>query len=375
MPKDYYEILGVPKNASPDEIKRAYRKLAHQHHPDKGGDAEKFKEVNEAYQVLSDPQKRTQYDQFGATFEQARAGGGFTGFEGFRDFSSYADAFDFFRQKGARKESEFDFNNLGDIFEEVFGGGVSASRTRSRAQRGQDIGIETEIILEEAAKGAEKEFELYKGAICLRCNGSGAEPGSQIKTCSKCKGRGKVEEITRAGFFSFSQVKVCSACRGLGKKPEKTCSQCGGDGRTKQYKTIRVTIPAGIQDDQVISLRSQGEAGLWSNAPGDLYLTVHIKPHKIFERKGDDLYCSLEISFTQAILGDKIEIPTLFGQVSLEIPEGVESGTTIRLKNKGVPHLDSHGSGDMMVKVKIKTPRKLSRTQKNLIEKLKEEGL
>lgn len=373
MPKDYYEILGIPKNASPDEIKRAYRKLAHQHHPDKGGDAEKFKEVNEAYQVLSDPQKRTQYDQFGTTFEQARAGGGFSGFDGFRDFSSFADAFDFFG-RSRQGRSEFEFENLGDIFGEVFGGGASRRGARHK-QRGRDISVDSEITLEETVKGVEKEFNLYKGVICQKCGGSGAEPGSQIKTCSRCKGNGQVEETTRAGFFSFSQVKVCPECRGLGKKPDKVCSQCGGDGRTKQYKTIRVTIPAGIQDGQVISLRGQGEAGLYGSAPGDLYLTVHIKPHKIFERKRDDLYCSLEISFTQSILGDKIEIPTLFGQVSLEIPEGIESGTTIRLKNKGVPHLDSHGSGDMMVKVKIKTPKKLSRTQKNLIEKLKEEGL
>jgi molecular chaperone DnaJ len=372
MAKDYYEILGVPKNASVDEIKRAYRKLAHQHHPDKGGDAEKFKEINEAYQVLGDPQKRAQYDQFGSAFSQTRAGGGFPGFDGFRDFSSYADAFDFFKGKKGGEESGYNFSNLGDIFEEVFGASGSSAR---RKKRGQDIGIETEITLEEAGRGTEREFNLYKGVVCSRCNGNGAEPGNQIKVCSRCKGRGEVEETTRAGFFSFSQSKICPECRGLGKKPEKFCGQCGGDGRVKQYKTIKIAIPPGIQDGQTISLSGQGEAGTQGSGPGDLYLTVRIRPHKIFERKGDNLFGELEISFTQAILGDRIEMPTLFSRVSLEIPEGVESGAVILLKGKGMPRLNGRGSGDMMVRIKIKTPKKISKTQKSLIEKLREEGL
>lgn len=374
MAKDYYEILGVSRNASSDEIKRAYRKLAQQYHPDKGGDERKFKEVNEAYQVLSDPQKRAQYDQFGDAFSQARAGGGFTGFEGFRDFSAFADAFDFFG-KGGREKTEFEFTNLGDIFEGIFGGVSTGSRARTRRQRGQDIGVETEITLEEAAKGTEKEFNLYKGIVCPKCGGSGVEPGSTIKECPRCKGKGQIQETQRAAFFSFSQVRTCPECQGLGKKPEKVCSQCGGDGRVKQYKTISVKIPAGIEDGQVISLRGQGEAGIYGSAPGDLYLTVHIKPHKFFKRKGDDLYYDLEINFTQAVLGDKIEIPTLFGVVDLRIPEGIESDTTIQLKGKGMPHLPGRGSGDLMVRVKVKTPKKLSGKQKNLIEKLKEEGL
>lgn len=368
MPKDYYEILGVAKNASPDEVKRAYRKLAQQYHPDKGGDAQKFKEVNEAYQVLSDPQKRAQYDRFGAGFEQARAGGGFSGFDGFRDFSSYAEAFG--------NNGSFDFGNLGDIFEEVFN--VSGSRSQrggGHKQRGQDVAIDAEITLEEVARGAEKEFELYEGVVCSRCGGSGAEPGSTLKECPRCKGRGQIRETTRAGFFSFSQTSICPECGGLGRKPEKICSKCGGDGRTKEYKKIMVKIPAGIQDGQVISLRAQGEAGTRGSTPGDLYLTIHTRPHKLFRRKGDDLYYDAEISFTQASLGDKIEMPTLDGIIDLQIPEGIESGTLIRLRNKGMPRLQEKGRGDLLVKIKIRTPKKLSRAQKELIERLKKEGL
>ncbi|MBI4708881.1 MAG: molecular chaperone DnaJ [Candidatus Portnoybacteria bacterium] len=372
MAKDYYEILGISKNASPDEIKRAYRKLAHEHHPDKGGDEKKFKEINGAYQVLSDPQKRAQYDQFGTTFEQAQAGGGFSGFNGFRDFSSYADAFDFFK-RGRGEEQEFEFGNLGDIFEGIFGG---ATRPGSKKrQRGQDIVVDAEITLEEAARGVEREFNIYKGVICSKCGGSGSEPGSELKECPKCKGRGKVEETRRAAFFSFSQTKTCPECQGRGKKPEKVCSKCGGDGRVKEYKTIKIKIPAGIEDGQAISLTGQGEAGMFGAPAGDLYVTIHIKPHKSFERKGDDLYHDLSISFTQAVLGDKIELPTLFEVVSLKIPAGVESGTLIRLQNKGMPRLRQRGNGDMIVKVKIEIPKKLSRKQRELIDKLKEEGL
>jgi len=372
MSRDYYEILGVAKSASADEVKRAYRKLAQEFHPDKGGDAEKFKEINEAYQVLSDPQKRAQYDRFGANFEQARAGGGFSGFNGFRDFSSYADAFDFFNRD---RDQEFNFGNLGDIFEEVFGGVASRQGGPRRKQRGQDIAVEAEITLEEAAGDIERDFNIYKSVVCEKCSGSGAEPGSELKTCSRCKGKGQVEEVTRAGFFSFSQVGVCPECHGSGKKPEKTCSKCGGDGRVKEYRTVSVKIPAGIQDGQVISLRGQGEAGRTGSPPGDLYVTVHVRPHKLFERKGDDLYYGLEIGFSQAALGDKIEVPTVLGKVDLKIPEGIENGAVIRLKEKGMPHLTGRGSGDMLVKIKVKTPKKLTRAQKNLIEKLKEEGL
>ena len=370
MPEDYYKILGVSKSASPEEIKRAYRRLAQQCHPDKGGDAQKFKEVNEAYQVLSDPQKRGQYDQFGHTFEQAQAGGGTHGFEGFRDFSSFAEAFNFGRNGGDNGES-FGFE---DIFENVFGGG--GGRTRRRGSRGADISVDVEISLEEAYQGVEKEINLYKGVVCPRCQGSGAEPGVKINECPACQGRGEVEQRSRGGFFSFSQVVICSTCGGLGKKPEKNCSQCGGDGRVKEEKTLKFKIPAGIQDGQTISLSGQGEAASasWrSGTAGDLYINVRVRPDPRFRREGDNLIYELLISFSQAALGAKIDVPTLSGWVNLKIPEGIESGATIRLDGKGMPHLARRGFGDMMVKVKVKTPKRLSKKAKELLEELRGE--
>jgi len=374
MPEDYYKILGVSKNASPDEIKRAYRRLAQQYHPDKGGDPAKFKEVNEAYQVLSDPQKRSQYDQFGTTFEQAKAGGGFQGFEGFRDFSSFADAFDFFgggdqrssRQRGQPAEG-FGFE---DIFENIFGGGT---RARGRRSRGADINIDLEISLEEAYRGVEREINLYKGVICPSCKGSGAESGSKVKACPTCKGHGQVEERTRGGFFSFSQVKICPTCVGAGKKPEKVCPQCGGDGRIKDSKTLKVKIPPGIQNGQIVNLAGQGDAAAMGGSPGDLYIRVHVRPDPRFRREGDDLLYELAISFSQAALGDKIEVPTLSGWLNLKIPEGLESGSTIRLEDKGMPHLQRRGFGDMRVRVKVKTPKNLSKKAKELLGELKKE--
>ncbi len=364
--KDYYKILGVNKNASSEEIKRAYRRLAQQYHPDKGGDQEKFKEINEAYQVLSDPQKRSQYDQFGTSFEQMRArSGGTGGFEGFRDFSSFAEAFNF------GKNGAFGFE---DIFEGVFGEGFSRRSTSGRKkQRGQDIGIDIEITFEDAYKGIEREVNLYKRVVCPECNGSGAQLGSKLKECSTCHGYGEVEKRTGGGFFTFSQISVCPDCHGQGKKPEKVCSKCGGDGRIRANKVLRVKIPAGIENGQVISLAGQGEAGAYGAPAGDLYITVHIKPDSRFVREGEHLFYELPINFVQAALGDKIEIPTMTGRVKLKIPEGIESGAVIRLEGKGMPRLHRKGFGDMMVKIRVKTPKRLSRKAKNLLEELKKE--
>lgn len=378
MSKDYYKILGVSKNASTDEIKRAYRKLAQQYHPDKGGDPEKFKEVNEAYQILSDPQKRSQYDQFGTTFEQAKAQGGFSGFEDFRDFSSFADAFDFFgggagrAQRGQPGRETFGFE---DIFEGIFGGRTerASSRAERGGGRGQDIFVDVEISLQDAYRGLGKEINLRQAVRCERCSGSGAEPGSKVKQCLICKGNGQVERRTGGGFFTFSQIIICPDCGGSGKKPEKACGQCGGDGRVREEKSLIVKIPAGIQDGQVISLSGQGEAGAFGAPAGDLYATVHMRPDPRFRREGDNLYYELPISFAQAALGVKIEVPTLSGWVKLKIPEGIESETVIRLEGKGMPHLQRRGFGDMMVKVKVKTPERLSRKAKELFEELKKE--
>lgn len=370
MAQDYYEILGISKNASPEEIKRAYRRLAQKYHPDKsGGDEKKFKEVNEAYQILSDPQKRSQYDQFGTTFEQAQASGDFTGFNGFRDFSSFADAFDFF-SRGGRQRENFGFG-FEEIFEDVFGAGP---RVKEKIKtRGNDISIDIDISLEEAFSGTEKILDLYKGVICSKCGGTGAEPGSRVKDCPSCRGVGRVEERKRAAFFTFSQVRTCQECYGRGKVPEKKCSRCGGDGRVKEEKKIKLVIPAGINDGQVISLGGQGEAGLFGGPTGDLYITVHILPHSFFKRRGDDLYYNLIINFTQAALGDKLEIPLLDGKIKIKIPAGIQIGSSIKISGKGMPRMRARGRGDFYVNIDMKIPRSLTPKAKKLLEELKKE--
>lgn len=378
MSKDYYKVLGVEKNVSNEEIKKAYRRLAQQYHPDKnGGNTEKFKEINEAYQVLSDPQKRAQYDQFGTTFEHGGPGG-FGGpgspfgghgspFGGFQDFS---DIFDIFG--GKRRESSFKWE---DIFEGVFDTGAGSANRR----RGQDIAIDITISLEEAAQGAEKEINLYKSFVCPVCQGSGAEPGSGVKQCELCHGKGQIEERHRAGFFSFSQVRECHQCRGRGEKPIKNCSKCGGDGRVKENKKIKIIIPAGIEDGQILRLAGQGEAGLFGVQLGDLYVTIHILPHSKFKRSGKDLYFQQSISFTQAVLGDKIKVPTLDGDILLKIPAGIESGAILRLQGKGVrrgpasPNRGEQTKGDLLVEIKIKTPKRVSEKTKRLLNELKKE--
>ena len=369
MSKDYYKTLGVLKSASPDEIKRAYRRLAQEHHPDKGGNQEKFKEINEAYQVLSDPQKKGQYDQYGTTFERAQARGGAHGFEGFRDFSSFAEAFNFGQGNGnANGASGFE-----DIFEGIFGGNRAGRGGRASRRRGQDIGVDIEISIEDAFRGAEKEISLRRAVVCDKCSGGGAEPGSKMETCPTCKGVGQIEQRTGGGFFSFSQVITCPECHGRGKIPEKVCSKCSSDGRIKEDKTLRIKIPAGISDGQVISLAGQGEAGAHGAPAGDLYVTVHVKSDSRFTREGDNLFYDLPISFAQAALGDKVTVPTLVGSVNLKIPEGIESGTNIRLEGKGMPRLQRRGFGDMIVRVKIKTPKHLSKRAKELLGELKKE--
>lgn len=374
MSKDYYDILGVSKNASNEEIKKAYRKLASKYHPDKaGGDEARFKEINEAYQVLSDRQKRAQYDQFGHAFEQAQSQGGFTGFNGFRDFSAYADAFDSFRKAQGEGGFEFKFEDLGgfgDIFSDFFGAG-----RRKTKQKGEDIAVDLEISFKEAALGTKRTIELYKRVVCPRCKGSGAEPGTSQKDCPDCGGTGQIKEYRRTILGTITQVKVCSRCQGEGKIPQKKCGMCGGDGRIRENKRINVTIPPGIEDGQVIRITGQGEAGIRGKASGDLFVTVHIMPHQFFKRKGNDILYETFISFPKAALGVKIEVPTLEGKVILKIPAGIQSGKLIRLRNKGIPYLHRRGRGDQLVKVIVKTPEKLSRRQRDLLKELEKEGL
>lgn len=363
MSKDYYKILAVQKNASQEEIKRAFRRLAHQYHPDKkGGDEQKFKEVNEAYQILGDPKKRGQYDQFGSTFENMRGQGGFSGFEGFRDFSSFADAF----QNG----NFGGFSDLGDIFGDFFG----HARGQTAKRKGGDISIDTEISLEEVFTGVSRNAEINKNNLCVSCKGSGAEPSAGTKQCDKCGGSGKTSERRRILFGTFIQESVCDKCGGGGKIPEKNCSNCRGAGTIKSRDSIALSIPAGIEDGAVLQFSGKGEA-VKNGIAGDLYIVVHVKPHKIFKRKNADLYCDLSLKFTQLALGCGVEIPAIDGNLKLNVPAGTEAGEMIQLKGKGLPNFQRYGRGDMYVKIKVKMPKKLSKNAKRLLEELDRELL
>ena len=373
MAKDYYNTLGISKGASDGEIKKAYRKLAHKYHPDKkGGDEKKFKEINEAYQTLSDKQKRGQYDQFGSTFEQAGAGAGAggAGFGGF-DFS------DIFRRAGAGAGGiKFDFGDLGG-FGDIFG---SQREERASAYfRGEDISVDVEMTLEEAARGLEKELNIYLRSTCSSCRGTGAASGSKIKECPTCHGAGQIRKTKRTFLGSFAQVETCPDCQGEGRRPEKNCSKCGGDGRVRETRKIKINIPAGIADGQTIQLTGQGEAGFrpasGKSLPGDLFITVHIKAHPYFRRKGSDIYFDLEINLSQAILGGYLKAPTLDGEVKLKIPAGIQSGKIIKLGGRGLPYLQGRGQGDQLVIVKVKIPEKLTGRQKKIIEEMKEAGM
>ncbi|MFA7319497.1 MAG: molecular chaperone DnaJ [Parcubacteria group bacterium] len=373
MAENYYDILGVPKGASDDEIKKAYRKAAHKHHPDKsGGDEAQFKKVNEAYQVLSDKSKRAQYDQFGQTFNNGQGGfsgaGGQGGFSGF-DFSGFD-----FGQAGGGASGNFDGVDFEDIFSNIFGGGSSRSTRARQTGRGQDIQVDLEITFAEMVSGVRKKVRLYKNAKCDHCEGSGGEPGANVKTCPTCKGAGQVHKITRSFLGSFSQVSVCSECEGRGQIYEKKCSNCGGDGRVKKEEEIEINVPSGIENGQTISLRGAGEAGARSAAAGDLYILIRVANHRKFTRHGLDILSQEEISFSMAALGGEIEIETIEGRLILKIPSGTQSGETFRIKGKGVPELHGRGRGNQMVKIIVRIPTRISREQKRLIEELKNSG-
>ncbi|PIU46779.1 molecular chaperone DnaJ [bacterium (Candidatus Gribaldobacteria) CG07_land_8_20_14_0_80_33_18] len=363
MTKDYYKILGVSRDASTEEIKKAFHTLAHKHHPYKGGDEKKFKEINEAYQVLSNREKRAQYDQFGHVFEGAAGaqGAGKTG-PGF-DFG-----FDF------GKDFEFGFgsSNIEEIFEEFFGFG----RKRKTKNQGRDIEIELEINLEDTLNEIEKRIPLGKYVICSRCQGKGAEPGTKLKECFTCRGTGEVQQIKETILGSFTRYTTCPQCQGEGKIPEKSCNVCQGEGRIKKEEEIEILIPAGVDTNQIIKVKEQGEAGRRGAKAGDLYVKIFVRPHKVFKRKGDDIYINIPISFAIACLGDEIDIPLLDGKkISLKVPAGTESGKVLRISGKGIPHFSGYGRGDMYVNLIIKTPKNLTKQQKELLEKLKEEGV
>ena len=367
MSKDYYKILGVQKTATTDEIKKAYRGLAHKYHPDKGGDAEKFKEVNEAYQVLSDKQKRTQYDQFGSAFDSARGGTGFGGFGGNTGQDGW-----FWGRPGADFDVQFD--DLGAMMEEMFGFG--RSQKRRDGKRGKDIRLDAEITLEEAFAGTQKEFKIAKNGVCPRCSGSGAEPNTKINECFSCRGTGQVQQIKKTFLGSFTQYAVCPECGGEGYRPEKPCNVCKGDGRVKIEENIKIAIPAGVDNNQVIKIEQKGEAGRRGGKIGDLYVRVFLKAHPIFTRKGDDLYVLREIPLSRAALGGEMEVLTIEGKdILLKIPAGTESGKIFRVSGKGITRFNSFGRGNMYVQVEITVPKKLNKKQKELLEQLKREGL
>src|SRR3989344_7606346 len=360
---DYYEILGIKKDASQDEVKKAFHRLAHKYHPDKGGDENKFKEINEAYQVLSDAQKRAQYDQFG----NAQAGPGGQGQNW---------GFNWSWQNNPQAETEFDFEDLGDVFENFFSFGGGRKTSKKDLRKGKDIQIDLEIKLEETLKPINKKITLRKMVSCHRCNGNGAEPNTKINECFACRGIGQVQEVKRTMLGSYTTFTICPECKGDGTKPERPCNVCKGEGRLKGDEIIDITIPAGIDNGQVIEILERGDAGKKGGRAGNLYAKVFIKDHEIFSRKGDDLYSSEEISYSQAILGDTIEIPTLEKKnILVKVPAGTESGKILRISEKGIPHYGGYGKGNMYLELLIKIPKKLTREQKKLLEDLKEEGL
>ncbi len=356
--RDYYEILGVSKDASADEIKKAFRRLAIKYHPDKdGGEETKFKEVNEAYEVLKDPSKRQRYDQFGHAGVGGNGGGNpFGGFGG---------------TNGNGQEMHFDFGDLGlgDIFSSFFGGNGSGDPRRARTRRGRDVETRVDITFEQAVFGTEVELRLNLEDACEYCKGSTVEPGYELKQCDTCKGAGQVINVTRTVFGNIQQASLCPICQGTGKVPEKACTLCRGRGTQKKEQDIMLKIPAGIDDGATIRLREHGEAV--SNGPkGDLYVSVRVKPHKQFTREGDLILSEQHIGMVEAALGTEVEVETVDGKVRMKIPAGTQSGSDFRLANHGVPALrgSSTTRGAHIVTIHVDTPGKLSREQQALLE-------
>ncbi|MEA3253363.1 MAG: molecular chaperone DnaJ [Chloroflexota bacterium] len=342
--RDYYELLGLSRNASEEEIKKAFRKLAFQYHPDRNRDPgaeDKFKEVNEAYQVLSDPAKRSSYDRYGRVVSE--------GAEGFADFG---------------------FGGLGDIFESFFGGSPF-SRTAQRApQKGDSLRSHLSLSFQEAVFGCQKEIEIQRIEICPSCHGIGARPGSNPQTCPECRGTGQVKRVHQSIFGRFSQVSACPRCEGSGTIITDPCPQCHGRGRIKAKRKIAVDIPAGVDDGYQVRLDREGSAGIYGGAPGDFYIDLSVKPHSLFRRDGLDILYDLPVNFAQAAVGQEIEVPTLDGKAKLQIPSGTQNGKVFRLKGKGVQQFNSRGKGDQLVRIVVVTPQHLDRKQRQLFEEL-----
>ncbi|MEK7473606.1 MAG: DnaJ C-terminal domain-containing protein [Patescibacteria group bacterium] len=364
MAKDYYQILGVSKTASDDEIKKAFRRLAHEHHPDKGGDPLKFKDASEAYSVLSDKQKRVTYDRFGSgAFENGGAApGGFGGFPG------GAQGFDF----GNINFNGQDFGDLGDVLGEMFG--FSGRGGGGRQKRGRNIEMDVELSFREAIFGVEKSVKLYRQTVCHACKGEGAESGSKVVECAKCGGSGQIKQAQRTMFGTFQSVAVCPDCNGRGKKPEKICRVCHGYGVEKREETVNLRIPSGVDADTVLQVADQGETPTNAGRPGDLLVRVHVKNDPHFERDGHELLSVERVPFSILALGGNIEAETIDGKETIKISEGTPTGSVITLEGKGVPFARG-GRGDHHVRLEADVPRKLTREQKKALEEMKEQGL
>ena len=359
--RDYYEVLGLKKGASDDEIKKAFRKMAMKYHPDRNpGDKnaeEQFKQINEAYSVLSDPDKKSKYDRFGHAGVDPNAGfggdGGFGGFGGFGGAGGFEDIF--------------------DMFGGMFGGGGARQRRRNGPMKGNDLQKAMTITFEEAAFGTKKEIQISKYVECATCKGSGAEPGTSKKSCPKCGGTGEIRTTQKTPFGTFQSSSPCPDCGGTGQINEHPCRDCGGTGKVRKTVTISVDIPAGVDNDSVISIKGQGEPGSNGGPNGDLYVVLTVKPHKFFERKGQDLWLEIPITFDQAALGDDITVPTLEGKVSYKVPPGTQPNTVFRLRGKGIKSLRSSRKGDLYVRVILEVPTKLNGKQKKAIQNMAKE--
>ena len=345
--RDYYEVLGVSSNASDEEIKKAFRRLALEYHPDRNRNADaegRFKEVNEAYQVLSNPEKRTAYDRFGHAGVSAD-GGTSRGFEGFDTSGGF-----------------------GDIFDAFFGG--FGRRTRTESRRGRDLELGLTLSFEEAVLGTQREVEVSRTEVCERCKGSRGEPGTSVDRCATCQGSGQVRRSQQSLFGQFVQIVACPTCKGEGQVFSQTCTQCRGNGHERRTRKLTVTIPAGVGDGSQVRLPGDGDAGSLGGSAGDLYLVLHVKEHKLFQREGYDLLFELPVNFAQAALGDTVDVPTIQGKASLKIPAGVQPGTVLRIKGEGVPHVQRRGLGDLLVTIRVVTPRSLGPEEQRLFEEL-----
>jgi molecular chaperone DnaJ len=363
--KDYYSILGVQKTASDDDIKKAYRKLAHQYHPDKaGGDEAKFKEINEAYQVLSDKNKRAQYDRFGTADPMGGFGGGAGQGFGGAQWGGF----------GGFDPSQFgDMGDFGDIFETFFEG-MGVQPRRKTYEKGADLELQEQITLEEAFSGIIKAVRLRTLVQCEKCGGKGAEPGSGFEKCSTCDGQGQIREQRRTFFGSFSQVKTCTKCHGTGEVPKKPCGTCKGAGRVDSNREVKIEIVAGIDDNQLIKVKGMGEAGERGTAAGDLYVRVRVRPSSVFARHGSDLVVSKELKLVDVLLGKVIAVPVIAGgTITVEIPAGFNLKENLRVAGQGMPHIGSHSRGDLLVNFIIKAPKKPGAKEKELLEKLEKE--